>query len=89
MLSNAYFLAKIRNDTAENEPAKNLQLCKTKTLISLMTSLKSAPSVTVSSSVMAKPAPTSSTLRLGTWRVDKFRMPNSLRYLAYACCFLL
>ena len=25
MLSNAYFLAKIRFDTAENEPAKNLQ----------------------------------------------------------------
>ena len=25
MLSNAYFLAKIRVDTAENEPAKNLQ----------------------------------------------------------------
>ena len=31
MLSNAYFLAKIRFDTAENEPAKNLQkLQKTK-----------------------------------------------------------
>ena len=29
MLSNAYFLAKIRFDTAENEPAKNLQkFCK-------------------------------------------------------------
>ena len=26
MLSNAYFLAKIRFDTAENEPAKNLQI---------------------------------------------------------------
>ena len=26
MLSNAYFLAKFRFDTAENEPAKNLQL---------------------------------------------------------------
>ena len=25
MLSNAYFLAKIRFDTAENEPAKNVQ----------------------------------------------------------------
>ena len=25
MLSNAYFLAKLRPDTAENEPAKNLQ----------------------------------------------------------------
>ena len=25
MLSNAYFLAKFRIDTAENEPAKNLQ----------------------------------------------------------------
>ena len=25
MLSNAYFLAKIRFDTAENEPAENLQ----------------------------------------------------------------
>ena len=25
MLSNAYFLAKLRIDTAENEPAKNLQ----------------------------------------------------------------
>ena len=25
MLSNAYFLAKFRFDTAENEPAKNLQ----------------------------------------------------------------
>ena len=25
MLSNAYFLAKFRSDTAENEPAKNLQ----------------------------------------------------------------
>ena len=25
MLSNAHFLAKIRFDTAENEPAKNLQ----------------------------------------------------------------
>ena len=25
MLSNAYFLAKLRFDTAENEPAKNLQ----------------------------------------------------------------
>ena len=25
MLSNAYFLAKIRFDTTENEPAKNLQ----------------------------------------------------------------
>ncbi len=25
MLSNAYFLAKVRCDTAENEPAKNLQ----------------------------------------------------------------
>ena len=25
MLSNAYFLAKIRFDTAENEPVKNLQ----------------------------------------------------------------
>ena len=29
MLSNAYFLAKFRFDTAENEPAKNLQkICK-------------------------------------------------------------
>ena len=29
MLSNAYFLAKFRFDTAENEPAKNLQkFCK-------------------------------------------------------------
>ena len=26
MLSNAYFLAKFRFDTAENEPAKNLQM---------------------------------------------------------------
>ena len=26
MLSNAYFLAKVRFDTAENEPAKNLQI---------------------------------------------------------------
>ena len=26
MLSNAYFLAKIRFDTAENEPAKNLKI---------------------------------------------------------------
>ena len=26
MLSNAYFLAKFRFDTAENEPAKNLQI---------------------------------------------------------------
>jgi hypothetical protein len=26
MLSNAYFLAKIRFDTAENEPAQNLQI---------------------------------------------------------------
>ena len=26
MLSNAYFLAKFRLDTAENEPAKNLQI---------------------------------------------------------------
>ena len=25
MLSNAYFLAKVRFDTAENEPARNLQ----------------------------------------------------------------
>ena len=28
MLSNAYFLAKFRFDTAENEPAKNLQTLK-------------------------------------------------------------
>ena len=28
MLSNAYFLAKFRFDTAENEPAKNLQFSK-------------------------------------------------------------
>ena len=26
MLSNAYFLAKVRFDAAENEPAKNLQI---------------------------------------------------------------
>ena len=26
MLSNAYFVAKLRFDTAENEPAKNLQI---------------------------------------------------------------
>ena len=26
MLANAYFLAKFRFDTAENEPAKNLQI---------------------------------------------------------------
>ena len=31
MLSNAYFLAKFRFDTAENEPAKNLQNCCTGT----------------------------------------------------------
>ena len=30
MLSNAYFLAKFRFDTAENEPAKNLQKICTK-----------------------------------------------------------
>ena len=30
MLSNAYFLAKFRFDTAENEPAKNLQKCSQK-----------------------------------------------------------
>ena len=30
MLSNAYFLAKFRFDTAENEPAKNLQFFLTK-----------------------------------------------------------
>ena len=37
MLSNAYFLAKFRFDTAENEPAKNLQSLKKseKTLILL------------------------------------------------------
>ena len=28
MLSNAYLLAKFRFDTAENEPAKNLQNCR-------------------------------------------------------------
>ena len=28
MLSNAYFLAKFRFDTAENEPAKKLQICQ-------------------------------------------------------------
>ena len=28
MLSNAYFVAKIRFDTAENEPGKNLQICR-------------------------------------------------------------
>ena len=28
MLSNAYFLAKFRFDTAENEPAKNFQIWK-------------------------------------------------------------
>ena len=36
MLSNAYVLAKFRFDTAENEPAKNLQnfkFCKTKLII--------------------------------------------------------
>ena len=32
MLSNAYFLAKIRFDTAENEPAKNLQKISKKIL---------------------------------------------------------
>ena len=32
MLSNAYFLAKFRFDTAENEPAKNLQNFAKKTL---------------------------------------------------------
>ena len=36
MLSNAYFLAKFRFDTAENEPAKNLQkFCKN--LLTLLT----------------------------------------------------
>ena len=30
MLSNAYFLAKFRFDTAENEPAKNLQILQRK-----------------------------------------------------------
>ena len=30
MLSNAYFLAKFRFDTAENEPAKNLQILQKK-----------------------------------------------------------
>ena len=33
MLSNAYFLAKFRFDTAENEPAKNLQKFAKKMLI--------------------------------------------------------
>ena len=33
MLSNAYFLAKFRFDTAENEPAKNLQKFPPKMLI--------------------------------------------------------
>ena len=28
MLSNAYFLAKFRFDTAENEPAKNCKICE-------------------------------------------------------------
>ena len=32
MLSNAYFLAKFRFDTAENEPAKNLQILQIKNL---------------------------------------------------------
>ena len=37
MLSNAYFLAKFRFDTAENEPAKNLQkFDKIKNLLILM-----------------------------------------------------
>ena len=33
MLSNAYFLAKFRFDTTENEPAQNLQNCPKKMLI--------------------------------------------------------
>ena len=37
MLSNAYFLAKIRFDTAENEPAKNLQHFAKKKLLMLLT----------------------------------------------------
>ena len=37
MLSNAYFLAKIRFDTAENEPAEILQNLKTKKIIILLT----------------------------------------------------
>ena len=41
MLSNAYFLAKFRLDTAENEPAKNLQkFCKN--LLILQTSSSAA-----------------------------------------------
>ena len=36
MLSNAYFLAKFRFDTAENEPAKNLQNLQKKLLIFLI-----------------------------------------------------
>ena len=40
MLSNAYFLAKFRFDTAENEPAKNLhKLCKTSQNLPIMRTL--------------------------------------------------
>ena len=42
MLSNAYFLAKFRFDTAENEPAKNFQN-SAKTLPILLTSIQCTP----------------------------------------------
>ena len=41
MLSNAYFLAKIRFDTVENEPAKNLQ----KTIANFATPILKEPSI--------------------------------------------
>ena len=40
MLSNAYFLAKFRFDTAENEPAKNLQIFEKISCKNLPTFLK-------------------------------------------------
>ena len=43
MLSSAYFLAKFRFDTAENEPAKNLQILQTLKFANLLILLVRGP----------------------------------------------
>ena len=52
MLSNAYFLAEFRFDTAENEPAKNLQN-SAKTLLAARSNLPAARSMAAKRSFKA------------------------------------
>ena len=83
MLSNAYFLAKFRFDTAENEPGKNLQkICKNLQNLPILLTLTPNPKPTVSQSRKLEPTGWIGG-RPATWRLPSEGCPPHVVFIPF------